>query len=159
MKPTTAAVLLKTVLAVSALAILLVACWGVPQYMEHVTYVRPSLSPWVIPMIAYGCLIAIPVLLAIGLLWRVFGTIPENGAFSMANARRFRIIAWLAAGDLALVLALAAFLLISGVIPAFILLCLIAAVYIGAVAVIVFLVLGALVRNAAQLKQDSELTI
>jgi len=57
------------------------------------------------------------------------------------------------------VLALAAFLLISGVIPAFILLCLIAAVYIGAVAVIVFLVLGALVRNAAQLKQDSELTI
>jgi len=159
MKSTTAVKMLKTVLLISALVILFLACWGVPGFMGHVTYVRPSLSPWVAPMIVYGALIALPVLAAIALLWKVFGTLTNNEAFSLANARRFRQIAWLAAADLVLVLILAAFLIISGVIPAFILLCILAAVYIGVVAVIVFLVLSALVKNAAELKQDSELTI
>lgn len=159
MKTKTASWLLKIVLAFSALAVLSVVCWGVPQYMAHVVYVRPSLSPWVFPMEAYAGVMALPVLAAIVLLWRVFETIPKNEAFSMQNAKRFRTIAWLAVGDLLLVLLLAVFLIVSGVIPAFILMCLSAAVYIGIVAAIVFYVLAALVRNAAEIKQDNELTI
>ncbi|MDD3212697.1 MAG: DUF2975 domain-containing protein [Eubacteriales bacterium] len=159
MKTKTASWLLKIVLAFSALVVLAVAFWAVPQYMAHVVYVRPSLSPWVLPMKACAGLIALPVLAAIVLLWRVFGTIPENEAFSMQNAKRFQMIAWLSVGDLLLVLLLAVFLFVSHAIPAFILMCLSAAVYIGVVAAIVFSVLAALVRNAAEMKQDNELTI
>lgn len=159
MKSKTASCLLQTVLAFSALAILLIVCWGVPQYMTHIVHVRPSLSPWVFPMEAYAGLMALPVLSAIALLWKVFGTIPKNESFSMKNAGRFQTIARLAAADLLLVLLLAAFLIVSQVIPAFILICLIAAVYIGIVASIVFHVLAALVRNAAEIKLDNELTI
>jgi hypothetical protein len=159
MKSTTATWLLKAVLVISTLAILFVACWGVPRFMGHVTYVRPELWPWVLPMDAYAGLIAIPVLITIVLLWRVFDTIPRNEAFSPANAIRFQRIALLATADLVLVLALAAFLLISGVIAPFLVISLMAAVYIGVVALIVFNVLAALVRNAAEIKQDNELTI
>ncbi len=159
MKPNTASVLLKAVLIISTIAILSIVFWGVPQYMQHVVYVRPSLSVWIWPMQLYAGLLTVPVLLAITLLWRVFTTVATGEAFSMLNAIRFERIKWLAAGDLLLVLILAAFLILSGVIPAFILLCLLAAIYIGVVAVIVFHVLGALVRNAAQIKQENELTI
>lgn len=159
MKTKTASWLLKIVLAFSTLAVLAVVGWGVPQYMAHVVHVRPSLSPWVFPMEAYAWLMAIPVLAAIALLWLVFGTIQENEAFSLENARRFQKIAWLAVGDLMLALLLAVFLILSHVIPAFIAMCLTAAVFIGVVAAIVFHVLAALVRNAAEIKQDNELTI
>jgi len=102
---------------------------------------------------------SLPVLAAIFLLWRVFSTLPQGNAFSADNVRRFKIIARLAAADLALVLALAAFLIITGVLPAFILLSLIAAVYVGVVAIIVFQVLAGLVHNAVELRRDNELTI
>lgn len=159
MKTTTATLLLKIVLVLSALAILFVAGWGVPRYMGHVTYVRPDLGVWALPMDLYGAVLAVPVLIAIVLLWRVFDTLPENEAFSLPNARRFRLIGRLALGDLALVLILAVFLIISGVMPAFILMCLLGATYVGVVAAIVFHVLAALVGRAAQLEQDNELTI
>ncbi len=159
MKTTTATVLLKIVLVLSALAILFVVCWGVPRYMGHVTYVRPSLGVWALPMDLYAAAMAVPVLVAIVLLWRVFDTLPKNEAFSLPNARRFRLIGRLALGDLGLVLILAAFLIISGVIPAFILLCLLGATYVGVVAAIVFHVLAALVGRAAEIEQDNELTI
>ncbi len=159
MKPQTASVLLKVVLVISTIAILSIVFWGVPQYMAHVVYVRPSLSIWVWPMQLYAGLLATPVFVAIVMLWKVFTTVSTGEAFSAPNVIRFERIKWLATGDLLLVLILAAFLIITGVIPAFILLCLLAAVYIGVVAIIVFHVLGALVRNAAQIKQENDLTI
>jgi hypothetical protein len=159
LKNTTAVKLLKIVLSASALVLLFIICWCLPRFMEQMVHIRASLQPWVIPMVAYGVLISLPVFTSIVFLWQVFNTIPTDAAFSRPNARRFRLIAWLAAGDLALVLVLLVFLLIAGVIPAFVLLSLIAVIYVGVVAIIVFHVLAALVTNAAILQQDSELTI
>ena len=65
----------------------------------------------------------------------------------------------LAIADLGLVAILWGFLLIVGITPPFILLCLSGAVFVGGVAIIVFRVLAALVQNAASLRQENELTI
>jgi len=159
MKPATAKFLLRAVLIVSAAVILSIVFYGVPQFMAHVTHVRPSLQPWAIPMEAYGAALAAPILTVIVMLWRMFDTLAGDSAFTLENVRRYRRMAWLALVDLALVVALAVFLIISGVMPAFIAVCLLAAAYIDTVGTIVFFVLGGLLHNAVELKQDHDLTI
>ena len=151
--------LLKAVLMFGTIAVGLVALVGVPAFMEHVIHVRPSLAMWEPIMNGYAILIALPVWVAIVLLWQVFDTIPNSMAFSLSNMRRFRQIMWLATGDLGLVVVLWVFLIISGATPAFIMMSMLLTTLVGIVAVIVFYVLAGLVQNAAELKQDSDLTI
>ena len=158
-KLTKATVWLKGVLVFSAVMLALVVFVGVPGYMRHVIYVRPDLSVWNLWMCGYGLLIAVPVWITMGLLWKVFDTLPGGNAFCMDNAIRFRRIAQLAGLDLGLVGILGAFLLINGITPVFIAGMLMMTIYGGIVAVIVFLVLSGLVKNASELKNDSDLTI
>ncbi len=159
MKSSSASSLLKIVLAVSAAALLFVVFWCFPAYMRHVVFVRPDLAGWAFPMEAYIGLMSIPVFACIVLLWQVFGTLSGDNAFSMENAKRFTVMKRLAIVDLGLAALLAAFLLICGVTAAFIAMCLTAIFYVGVVSIIVFHVLAGLVRNAAEIKQDHELTI
>lgn len=159
MKPATATFLLRTILLVSAAILLSAVFYGVPMFMGHVTDVRPSLSPWVIPMEVYAGLLAAPILAVIVILWRMFDTLTRNCAFTMENVRRYRLMAWLALVDLALLIALAELLIVSNALPGFIACCLLVAGYIDTVGAVVFFVLGGLVQNAAELKQDQDLTI
>ena len=159
MKLTTASILLKVVLVVSALVLGAVAFWFVPMYMAHVIQVRPDLAAWDYWMRGYALLVALPVWAVMVLLWRVFGSIPHNNAFSHGNAQAFQWIAWLADFDLALVGGFFIFLCIAGVTPGFLVISFGGAIYMGIVAAIVFHVLSALVRNAAELKQDQDMTI
>ena len=159
MKLSKATILLKAVLAVSAVLLGLVIFGGVPAYMQHVIHVKPELAVWDYWMRAYATLLALPVWAVMVLLWRTFDTIPKNAPFCVENARRFFRIAQLAAADLVLVLALWMFLYFGGALPAFIAVWLLCATYVGIVAAIVFYVLGGLVRKAAELKQDNDMTI
>lgn len=154
-----ATVWLKGVLALSALVLGWATFVGVPAFMQHVTDVRPDLAGWDYVMRGYGLLMALPVWAVMALLWRVLDTIPRNEPFCAENVKRFRLVARLAVADLALALALALFLVISGVLPPFLVLCLTGALYLGVVAAIVFHVLAGLLQNAVALRQDSELTI
>ena len=159
MKLSTASVLLKIVLVISTIAVAFVVFWCVPVYMRHVIDVRPDLAGWDYWMRAYALLVGLPVWAAIAILWRIFDTIPKNDAFSAENARRFQWITRLAEGDLCIVGAFAAFLVISGVTPPFLIMTFGGAIFAGIAAAIVFHVLGGLVRNAAEFKQDSDMTI
>ncbi len=159
MKLTKATILLKAVLAVSAVLLGLVLFGGVPAYLQHVIHIRPSLAAWDYWMRAYATLIALPVWGVMVLLWRAFDTIPKNTAFCVENARRFIRIAQLAVADLVLVVALWIFLYFGCALPAFIAIWLMCATYVGIVAAIVFYVLGGLVRKAAELRQDNDMTI
>lgn len=159
MKLTKATLLLKAVLIFSAVCLAGAVFGCVPAYMSHIIQARPNLSVWDFWMKAYAFLIALPVWATIVLLWQIFDTIPKNDSFTLDNARRFQWISRLAEGDLCLVAALGLFLVISGVIPALIAACLMATIFGGIVASVVFHVLGGLVRNAAEIKQDNEMTI
>jgi hypothetical protein len=159
MKLTRATVLLKIVLALSALVLALVAFVGVPAFMQHAISFRPDIAGWDYVMRAYALLMALPVWAAMVLLWRVFDTVSKSEAFCAANVKRFRLIMWLAAGDLVLVAILWLFLLISNVLPPFIFMCLTGATYLGIVAVIVFYVLAGLLQNAVAIQQDNDMTI
>ncbi len=159
MKLTRATLLLKAVLVCSAVLLAFVAFGGVPAYMSHIIYVRPSLAVWDYWMRAYGLLMALPVWAVMVLLWRVFDTLPKSNAFCMDNVRRFRGMVKLTLADLALATALGAFLIISGVTPAFIMMWLMVALYGGVIVGIVFNVLAGLLQNAVEIKQDNDMTI
>ena len=159
MKLTRATLLLKAVLVLSAIVLALAVFGGVPAFMQHVIHVIPSLAVWDYIMRGYGLLIALPVWAVMVLLWLVFDTIPKSEPFCMANVKRFRQIVWLAVGDLGLALALGMFLIISGVTPPFIMLCLTGATFLGIIATIVFYVLAGLLQNAVAIKQDNDMTI
>ena len=159
MKLSKATLMLKLVLALGAAAVAFVTFAGVPAYMGHVIHVRPDLAVWKFWMEAYGVLIALPVWAVIVILWFVFDTLPRNEAFTRRNQQRFRWITRLAGADTAIVAALWVFLIASGVTPPFIAMSMSLTLAAGVVAVIVFYVLGGLVGYAADLKQDSELTI
>ena len=159
MKLSKATILLKAVLVFSAIALGLVVFSGVPGYMQHVVHERPDLAGWDYPMRGYGLLLALPVWAVMVLLLQVFDTIPKNAPFCTENAQRFHKVSRLAEIDLGLVLVLGTFLVINGVTPAFIMGSLMLATFAGIVAAVVFHVLAGLVRNAAELKQDSDMTI
>lgn len=159
MKLSRATILLKAVLVLSAIVLGFVVFGGVPAFMRHVADVRPDLAGWDYIMRGYGLLMALPVWAVMGILWLVFDTIPKNEPFCTGNVRRFRLIVWLAAGDLVLALALGLFLAISGVTPPFIMMCLTGAAYLGTVAIVVFYVLAGLLQNAVAIKQDNDMTI
>ena len=159
MKLSKATLWLKGVLGFSAVMLALVVFGGIPGYLRHVFYVRPDLIGWDYWMRGYGLLLALPVWAALALLWRVFDTIPQNNGFTFDNVRRFVRMRQLAATDLALVALLGVFLISNGITPPFLMGSLMLALFVGIVAAIVFHVLAGLVRNAAELKQDSDMTI
>ncbi|MEA4929369.1 MAG: DUF2975 domain-containing protein [Candidatus Limiplasma sp.] len=159
MKLSKATLLLKAVLIFCAIALALVAFGAVPAYMQHVIHVRPDLAGWDYWMRALGLLIALPVWGTMVLLWQIFDTIPKNNPFIEANAKRFAQISRLAEFDLCIVGGFWLFLIIAGVTPPFLVVCFSGALFGGVVAAVVFHVLGGLVCTAAELRQDSELTI
>lgn len=159
MKLTRATVLLKIVLVLSAVVLALVVFGGVPAFMQHAIAFRPDVAGWDYVMRGYALLIALPVWAVMVLLWQAFDTIVKNDSFCAANVKRFRLIMWLALGDLGLVVLLWLFLIISNVLPPFIVMCLMGATYLGIVVSIVFYVLAGLLQNAVALKQDNDMTI
>lgn len=159
MKLTKATILLKAVLVFSAIALAGVVFGCVPAYMQHVIHVRPDLAGWDYWMRAYGFLIAAPVWVTMVLLWQIFDTIPKNNSFTADNAKRFQLISWMAEGDLCVVGAFALFLVLAGVTPPFLVVCFSGTLFAGIIAAVVFHVLGGLVRNAAEIKQDNDMTI
>ena len=82
-----------------------------------------------------------------------------QGSFQPLISASFLWITWVAATDTAIVAALWTFLIISGVTPAFIAMSMSMTICVGIVSIIVFHVLGGLVGYAADLKQDSDMTI
>lgn len=160
MKTGTASILLKAVFLIfCAVVLLLVVLGGVPGYMSHVTNVRPDLSGWALPMELYGA--DFPAGLC-GDRAVMDGVWYHRGEQCVLRGERPAVYADRASGHSGPRPGLAVlwgFLLIVGIMPGFILLCLSGATFVGSVAIIVFRVLAALVQNAASLRQENELTI
>lgn len=151
--------LLKAVLIVSACAILITAVNLLPMYMRHVVEVMPELSGWYGWIIAYGWLLAIPALLALALMWLVFDTIAAGGAFCEKNAVRFTRVWQLALFDEAWVIVMAVFLWVNRIMPPFIVVTVLGLLFFGVAAGVTCFALSGLVRNAARLREENEMTI
>lgn len=159
MKRTTVTWLLRSVLVLALLALLALLVVFVPTYMRHVVDVMPGISSWYVIAQVFGWVVAVPVFIALWLLWRVFGTISEGNAFSQENAKRLRLIWQLALIDLVPVVGMGIFLLVNNAMPRFLSLCFGAAVMTALIAALVCFALSGLVSSAADISDENKLTI
>lgn len=132
-----------------------------PFYGSEMVRVNPEYEWAYLPCLIWAWLFAVPLFAAVIPAWRIFGTVKKKGgAFSAANAKRFRLIAvllcsdgflfpigmfvmaWLGAGSapLTLVISPAVFLFMNG-------------------AGFLCYVLSRLVQESAEMREENDLTV
>lgn len=101
----------------------------------------------------------LPVIAALGLGWRIFDEIGRDNSFCLANARRLKVISYLAAGDTVLTLVYSLILLpMNALYPAQLLLHL-GIIFVGVAVAIATAALSHLTHKAALLQDENDLTI
>ncbi len=138
----------------------LVVCFAIlPALGDSLIEGSPEFASWRWPWLIFLWVTALPCYAALAAGWRIAASIGRDRSFSEDNARLLQRVAWLAAGDTAFFfLGNVVFMLLSmnhpGVLLASLLICF------GGVAVAVAAAcLSHLVRKAADLQEQSDLTI
>ena len=130
-----------------------------PSLGETFAYNNPEYAfcywPWLIFLWVSG----IPCYAVLVIGWRIATNIGNNKSFSMSNVESFKQISWLAAGDTAYFFIGNLVLLFLNMSHPGIALCSLIVVFIGVSITVAAAVLSRLVKNAADLQEESELTI
>ena len=112
-----------------------------------------------VPCLVFFLLTLAAVYAALLLAWRMFASIGRDQSFTAANARRLKYMSWLACGDaVAYLLALPLLSAVTSIQP-FTVLVLLGLAFVGVCLSVACACLSHLVKKAADLKQDQELTI
>ncbi|MCI6376439.1 MAG: DUF2975 domain-containing protein [Clostridiales bacterium] len=143
----------------TALAVLVIAGRFLPMYMRHIADVRPELSGWYGWGILLGWVLALPVLYALVQLWRIFATLAGKEVFSLTNAGRFARIWKLAALDTGLVAIIGLALLVSQTMPPFLMITVSMLLFLGTLCCAVCFALSGLVRSAALMREENDMTV
>ena len=150
---------LRCVVVIGWIACLLLAGVVVPKLAADAAVDLPEFAYLAMPCLAIFWLGMIPVILALWYAWRIFGEIGRDNSFCRENARRLRIISWLALADTILcVLSMIALLLLNALHPGVFLLMLLIAV-IGAGLAVAAAALSHLTLKAALLQEENDLTV
>ena len=129
--------MLRLLVALVAAAGLAISAWLV-RYGYQLCQERGQ-SGLFLPWLIFFLLTLLAVYAALGLAWRMFASIGRDQSFSAENARRLKYMSWLACAD-----AVAYLLALS---------------FVGVCLSVACACLSHLVKKAADLKQDQELTI
>ena len=132
----------------------------VPAIAEETRTYAESLSSLYLPCLIFVELTAVPILAALVFAWKIAGEIARDNSFCRENAKRMKIISFLALGDVAYFWAGILFFWFgfgaaSG--PALIL-----SILVGIAGIIVALCAGALshlILKAAVLREENDLTV
>lgn len=135
-------------------------CVGIlPMVGKRMTTVYPEFSHCYLPWLIFLWILAVPCFIALVLAWKIFGNIEKDCSFCMENADALRKVSFLAAADSAvLFVGNVLFLLLNMNHPAVLLgSCIVVVAGIGIS--VAAAVLSHLVRKAAKLQEENELTI
>ena len=160
MKQKELATALKGIVIVCLLAGLLLCGVLMPLYGWSWVRIEPSLKGlfwfWLIAL----WVTCVPVLVVLGLVWRMATRIGADNSFCLENARSLKWICFLALGDTATYLiGSVIFCFQFGGMPPFLLLAVLAIVLVGIAIAVVTALLSHLIQKAAELKADQDLTI
>lgn len=147
---------------------IVIVCWVLcavmgflvaPWVFRQIAEADPARA-WLTPMRLIVFWVAlVPVIVALGLGFRIFGEIGRDNSFCPENARRLKIISYLAAGDTILVLLYSLALLpMNALYPAQMLLHL-GILFVGVAVTVASAALSHLTHKAAVLQDENELTI
>ena len=150
---------LKLVIVILGLIGLAVYGLVLPGYGVSLRSDYPEFAYCFWPWLIFLWLSGVPCYAALVLGWRIAANIGRDASFSMENARLLKWIAWLAAADSVFFFLGNLVLLFRGMSHAGIVLLSLLAVLAGTAVTLAAAALSHLVRKAALLQEDSDLTI
>ena len=159
MEPVKLAKWIKLVLAGAGLCGLFVYAAILPAFGLSLVAQYPELGYCYRPWLIFLCLTGVPCYVALALGWRIAGNIGRNRSFCMENAGFMRWIAWLAAGDAAFFFLGNLALWLGSMNHPSVMLASLLVVFAGVAVTIVAAALSHLIRKAADLQTQSDLTI
>ena len=153
--------LLKTVVIFLLAAFLFAGFFLIPAALRLLQRYEPTLASIATGVAVYINLAFVPVYVCLLLAWKVFSTIGKDDAFCTQNARRLQAASWLAIADTVMLIAFNGYLhathpQLMGPFFLFLSLCL---MLLGMAAAVVCFALSKLVLQAAELKQEVDLTV
>ena len=159
MKQSTLSKWLKLILAGLGVCGIIIYALVIPMLAETMVEQYPELSGWQWPWLILIWVTALPCYAALVLGWKIAANIGADRSFSLSNASLLKWIAILAAGDSALFFAgNLLYLLLSMNHPSIVLFSLLI-VFLGVAISVASAALSHLVRKAAELQTQSDLTI
>ncbi len=159
MKQTTLSKWLKLIFAGVGICGLVGCVWVIPAFGQIIVRDNPDYSHCYYPWLFLLWAAAIPCFIALGLGWGIAANIGEDRSFSVENARLLKWIAILAAGDAGFFFLMnVLYLLLKLSHPGVTLISLLV-VFAGIAVSVVAAALSHLVMKAAELQEQSDLTI
>ena len=155
--------LLKIVVILVFLVFLFVGFAIVPSYMRFIQRYIPAIGAIFTGVWGYINLSFVPVYICLFLAWQTFTTLGQDNAFCPDNVKRLCRASHLAMVDVAMVLLFFLFLrlntTLSFLVSPFFLFVTICLILLGLAAALVCFALSKLVAQAAELKQEVDLTV
>jgi len=150
---------LKVMAAGLALIGLVVYMFIIPAYGKNLTVLYPEFSDRYLPWLIFLSLTAIPLYWALILAWRIASNIGADRSFTLSTAGYMRWIAWLAAADSAYFFIGSFVMLLLNMSHPGVTLLSMMIVFVGAAVTAAAAALSHLIRKAAILQEQSDLTI
>ena len=131
----------------------------IPSIGKSIIEANPEYASWYMPWLIFACIFSVPCFTALFFGWKIAGNIGSNRSFSYDNARYLKWISWLAGGD-------SAFFFLGNIAlwfmnmnhPGIVIGSLIIT-FIGVAITVAAAALSHLVKKAAALQEESDLTI
>ncbi|MCC8131543.1 MAG: DUF2975 domain-containing protein [Oscillospiraceae bacterium] len=120
---------------------------------------HPDVSGWFWPWLGFILITAIPCYVVLFYCWKIVGNIASGRAFSYNNARYFSVMSYLALGDVAFFFVGNVVLLLVNMNHPSVIVASLLIVFVGIAVAVVFATLSHLVKKAADLQQENDLTV
>ena len=131
----------------------------IPSFGQSLAMQYPEFSGRYLPWLIFIWLTAIPCYIALFFGWKIAANIGADRSFSVENANLLKWISWLAAGDSIYFFAGNVALLLLGMSHPGVVLASLLVVFAGVAITVAAAALSHLVRKAAALQEESDLTI
>ncbi len=131
----------------------------IPRFGQSLARQYPEFSGRYLPWLIFIWLTAIPCYIALFFGWKIAANIGTDRSFSVENANLLKWISWLAAGDSIYFFAGNVTLLLLGMSHPGVVLASLLVVFAGVAITVAAAALSHLVRKAAALQEESDLTI
>ena len=131
----------------------------IPSFGQSLARQYPEFSGRYLPWLIFIWLTAIPCYIALFFGWKIAANIGRDRSFSVENANLLKWISWLAAGDSIYFFAGNVALLLLGMRHPGVVLASLLVVFAGVAITVAAAALSHLVRKAAALQEESDLTI
>jgi hypothetical protein len=130
-----------------------------PAFGQSIVYDYPEFKSWYLPWLIFLWTTGIPCYTALVFGWKIAANIGADKSFSMENAKLLKWISWLAAGDSIFFFVGNVAMLLAGMSHPGVALGSLLVVFAGVAVTVAAAALSHLVKKAAALQEESDLTI